>query len=138
MQQGMAHYIIPRNTSYKTNSFLIINIEGILSLIEPMSKKNSLYRNLFDKKDLILTKKDLIGINKVVEISNRNKNIKMSNIRHIISKNKYITSNQLKSEIESIQSKFKLIKFNDSKKQQSNKLINKKNIIVYMANILNE
>lgn len=138
MQQGMAHYIIPRNTSYKTNSFLIIKIEGILSLIEPMSKKNSLYRNLFDKKDLILTKKDLIGINKVVEISNRNKNIKMSNIRHIISKNKYITSNQLKSEIESIQSKFKLIKFNDSKKQQSNKLINKKNIIVYMANILNE
>lgn len=43
----------------------------------------------------------------------KNEDTKISNIRYIPSNSKYITSNRLKSGIQSIQSRFKLIEFNN-------------------------
>lgn len=68
-------------------------------------------------------------------LGNINKDIKMLDIKHIIFRNKYITSIQSRSKIQSIQNRFKLIKFDNNKKRQKKKPVKNKNTIVYMANI---
>lgn len=61
------HYIVSYNTIYKINSFVIIKTEAMLPLVEPISKKESLYTNALDKRDPT-------SIDKSVEMSSRKKN----------------------------------------------------------------
>ena len=75
----MVYCTIPRNTLYKINSFPISNIKAILSLVEPINKKESLYIDALDKKDstfnridLTLDKRDPASIDKFVEMSDKN------------------------------------------------------------------
>lgn len=68
-------------------------------LLKLIGKKKSLDTNIFDKKNLALNKKDLTSIDKAIKIADKNKDIKMSDIKQISLKNEYITSNQLKLEI---------------------------------------
>lgn len=114
------HYIISHKILYKTNGFLIAKIEVILLLIKSINKKQNLYIIALNKKDLALDKKDFASIKKAAKIPGKNKNIKMLDVRHIFLENKHIISSQLKSEIQSIQNRFKLIKFNYSKKKKVN------------------
>lgn len=44
----MARHTLLYNTLYKTTGFLITKTEVLLPLIEPISKKKSLYRNAID------------------------------------------------------------------------------------------
>lgn len=78
----------------------------MLLLLELINKDESLYIDIFDKKNLALDKKDLVldkknpaSINKAIEMLSKNKDIKMPNIRHIYYEIKYITSSWLKSKI---------------------------------------
>ena len=78
----------------------------------------------------------MANIDEVAEIPNKSENTKMPDVRHIFSETDYTTSSQSRSEIQSIQSGFQLSEFNDNKKGQACKPIEKKNTITYMANIL--
>lgn len=71
-------------------------------LVKLISKKKSLYIDGLDKKDLALNKRDLASINKTPEMLDRNKDIKMPDVRHIYSENKQIIFNQSRSKIEFI------------------------------------
>ena len=57
-------------------------------------------------------------------------------IAELISKNVYNIFSRSRSGIKLIQSKFKLIKFGDSKRKQTRKLIRYEDVIAGMANIL--
>lgn len=54
---------------------------------------------------------------------NKSKNTKISDIKYVTFKNKQTTLSWSRLRIESIQSKFKLIEFNNSKREQTNELI---------------
>lgn len=62
----------------------------MLSLIQSISEKESLYIDIFDKKNLV-------EINK--KISNKNKVAKILNFKYITSKSEYNTFTQLKPKI---------------------------------------
>lgn len=83
-QQNKACFIVLRNIVYKTNNFLMAEAKIILLLIEPISKKENLYRDNFDRKDLA-------SINKAVKIPSRNEDTKILDVRYILFENKYTT-----------------------------------------------
>lgn len=62
----------------------------MLLLLKPMDKEKSLYTNVFDKKNLAFDKKNLANITKITD---KNKDIKISDIRQLNLKNEYTTSN---------------------------------------------
>lgn len=109
-----------------------------MSLVGLIYKKESLYIDVCDRRDLVFDKKDLASIDKVAKILGRNKDIKMPNIRHLILKSKFTNSSWSRLRIQSIQSRFKLIKFHNSKKKLASKPVNNENIISYIADILIE
>lgn len=67
MQQNIAHYIVSRNTLYNKNEFPIVKTEAILSLIESISKKKSLYIEALKRRDLAFDRRDLVNIDKNFE-----------------------------------------------------------------------
>lgn len=75
------HYIILYNILYKTNFFLLIKAIAILPLIKSINKKKSLYKNNIKKKNLASIYEKILDKNKI---------IKISNIKHIIFDNKPI------------------------------------------------
>lgn len=81
----------------------------MLLLLKSISKKKCLYIDLFNKKDPVFNKNNLVSINRVIKILGKNKNIKMQGIKHIILKNKYIIFCRLRLKIQFIKSRFKLI-----------------------------
>lgn len=85
-------YIILCNILYKTNIFAIAKTEAILCLVEPICKKENLYINAFNRKDLVFNKRDSANIDETAKIFGKNKDIKMPNIRHILPKSKHIIS----------------------------------------------
>lgn len=95
----------------------MVKTEAILPLVKPISEKESAYTDTLDKKDLTLDKKDTASIDEPAEMPCRSENIKMPNIRHILSRNKHTTFSQLRTRILFIQSRFQLIEFNDGKKR---------------------
>lgn len=82
--------IVLYNFLYKINNFLLIKVKTIFILLKPINKEKNLYIN-------VPKKKNLFNINK--KISDKSKTIKIPNVKHITSKTKYITSNQLRLEI---------------------------------------
>lgn len=74
----------------------------MLLLVELISKKESLYTDTFDRKDLALDRKDPTDIDKAAEMSGGSENTKMPNIRHIFPKSKHTNSNRSRSECQSI------------------------------------
>lgn len=66
----------------------------ILLLVKLINKEESLYINAFNKKDLVFNKRDPANINEVAKMPDRSKNIKLSDIKHIISKSQHISSSQ--------------------------------------------
>lgn len=75
----------------------------------------------------MLNKRDLAGINKDTE---------MLNVKYITFENKHSTSIWLKSRIQFNKNIFKLIKFDNSKKEQIEEPVEKKDIKTYMTDIL--
>lgn len=65
----------------------------MLPLIESISKKKSLYIDIFDRKDPTLYKRNLTDIKKAIEMPCRRKNTKMPDIKHILPESKHIISN---------------------------------------------
>lgn len=63
------------------------------------------------KKNKNLYRKDLASIDKAIKMLKRNENIKMLNIRHIVSKSKHIIFSQSKSVIQFIKNRFKSIEY---------------------------
>lgn len=59
-------------------------------------------------------------------MQNKNINIKMLDVKYIFLKNEYTISSRSRLRIQSIQDKYKLIKFNDGKKRKASKSIDKK------------
>lgn len=92
MQQSKARYIVPRDSLYKTNSFLIAKAKTILPLVELISRKKSLYTDAFDRKDPVFDKIDPASINKAAQMSNKTENIKMPVVRHIFLGSEHINS----------------------------------------------
>lgn len=80
----------------------MIEAEAIWLLVKPINKKESLYTDAYDRKDLALNIKDSAGIDKAAEMPSRSKNTKMLDIKLIFPKNKYNTSSWSRSEIEFI------------------------------------
>lgn len=74
----------------------------MLSLIKPISKNKSLYIDVFDKKNLVLNRKNLASIDKVAEMLSKSEDTKMPDIKHIPPKSKYTIFSQLRSRIQSI------------------------------------
>ena len=110
-------------------------LKVILSLVEPISKKQSLYINALDKRNSALDRKNLAGINKVAEMLGKSEDTKMVDIRHITPKSKHTTFSQSRLGIQSIQSWFKSIEFNNGKKGQADELVDKENTMAYIADI---
>ena len=54
MQHNTASHTVPRNIFYKKNGFSMAKAEAMLLLIESISKKETLYKNAFNKKALAL------------------------------------------------------------------------------------
>lgn len=77
------HFIFIYNILYKTNDFLVAKIKTLLSLAKKINKKESLYTDTIDKKNLA----DIDD-----QISNKNKAAKMPKIKLITPKSNYITS----------------------------------------------
>lgn len=100
--------------------------KAVLFLAKSINKKKISYIDAFNKTNLAT-------INK--KIPDRNEVAKMSEIKLIISKNKHITSTQLRSGIQSIQSRFKSVKLNYGIKDQVDEPVKKENTITYIANI---
>lgn len=123
----MRHWV-SRNILYKTNDFSMTKAQAILLLIKPISKKKTLYTNA-------LNRKDPAGI--VEKMLDKNKAAKMSNVKYITPKSKHITSILLRLKIQSISSRLQLIEFNNSKKREFDRPVDKENNIAYMANIEN-
>lgn len=74
-------------------------IKAILLLVELIGKKKSLYINTLNMRDLAFDKEDLVTIDEVVEMLEKNKDTKILDIRYIISESKYITFSWSKSRI---------------------------------------
>lgn len=98
-------------------------------------KNKSLYKEKFDKKDPI-------NINKATKMLNKRnlasiyKNLEMPDIKYITLENKHNISTQLKSGIQFTQSRLKLIKFDNGKKQQVEEQVVTRTNIVYIVDIL--
>lgn len=110
----------------------------MLLLIEPINKKASPYIDILDKRDLTLDRRNLVSTDEAAKMLDRNEDIKILDVSYLTPKNKYTISSQSKLEITSLQSRFKVIQFNDGKKGQANELMDNKNTIAYIANILIE
>lgn len=124
----MAYGIISYNILQKINGFPIAEPKAMLILVEIIGKKNSLYIDVFDRRDST-------GSDKAVEMPSKNKDIKMPDVRHIPSKNKYTTSSRSREAIQSIQSRFELIEVNDGKKEKASEPLEKKNTMAYIVDI---
>lgn len=98
-----------------------------MSLVKLISEKKSLFTN-------VLNRKDLASID--VEILDKSEVVKMPEVKYITLESKYITFIQLGSRIQSIQSRFKSIEFDDNRRVQADKLINIENIMTFIVNIL--
>lgn len=73
VQQGTVHCTVLYNNFSKRNDFLIRKAKAMLPLVEPISKKKSLYIDAFDRTDPILNTRDLINIDEVAEMPGRSK-----------------------------------------------------------------
>lgn len=51
MQQKIVYCIVSYNILYKINNFPMAKAKAMLLLIQPISKKKSLYTNFLNKKD---------------------------------------------------------------------------------------
>lgn len=63
-------------------------------MVKLINKKESLYINAFNKKDLVFNKRDPSNIDEVAKIPDRSKNIKIPNIKHITPKSQHTSSSQ--------------------------------------------
>lgn len=102
LQQDTTCCIVSCNIFYKINGFLIAKIETMLLLVELINKKKSPYTDALEKKDLAFNKKDPAGMNKVAKMLNRNKDIEMLDVKHILFESKHTIFSRSKSEIQSI------------------------------------
>ena len=135
VRQGMAGPTVPCDILYKTNGFLIAKAEAMLPLIEPISKKESPYTDALHKRDPAVDWRDPAGIDKAAKMLGRSEDTEMPDVRHIPPESKHTTSSRSRSRIQSIQSGFKSIKFNDGKRGQAGDSVDEENTMAYMADI---
>ena len=128
MRQGTVRRTVSRNTLYKTNGFSMAKTEAILPLVELINKEESPYTDVFDRRDPA-------GIDKAAEMPGRSEDTEMPDVRHIPPKSEYTTSSRSRSGIQSIQSGFKSIEFNDGKRRQAGMPVDNENTMAYMADI---
>ena len=112
--------------------------ETMLRLVESFSKEESPYIDVLDKRDPDLDWRDMAGIDKTAEMPGKSEDTEMPDVRHISPKSKHPTSSRSRLRIQSIQSAFKLIEFNNGKKRQAGEPVDKENTMAYMADILIE
>lgn len=99
----------------------------MLLLMKPINKEKIPYTDSFDRKDP----------NSIYEkMSDKGEVAEISEVKHIILESKYITSNWSRSQIQFIQSEFKLIEFNDCIKRKQNEVVDKENTMAYMTDEL--
>ena len=128
VRRGTARRTVLCDTLYKSNSFPMAKTEAILPLVESISKEESPYTDALDRKDPA-------GIDEAAEMPGRGEDIEMPDVRHIPPEREHTTSSRSRSGIQSIQSGFKLIEFNDGKRGQAGEPVDKENTMAYMADI---
>ena len=114
--------------------------ETILPLIKPISKEESPYTDIFDRRDPAGIDKvaEMPGRSKDTEMPGRSEDTEMPDVKHIPREGEHTTSGRSRSGIQSIQSVFKLIEFNDSKRTQAGEPVDEEITMAYMADILIE
>lgn len=90
----------------------MVKIKIILPLAKPIHKKKSPYRDIFDKKNPASIKE---------KISDRSEFAKMPEIKLITLKSKHTIFHRSRLKIQSIQSKFKSIEFDNNIRGRTNK-----------------